>query len=315
MLQLSQEMSSGAARLRIDVFGSEPCHHVLETMTFLNYRLANVNVEPVVQRPKPDIVWYQCRAAGNAAYAKNIGYEDGTLTLSGEWYQGELQKILVSMLASRMEEVGLHPFHASAIRYRDLTIMFLGGESNHGKSMAQIEGSRRGALVVSTETTVTDERGWAVMGSKSVFLRERAKGTERADKLNQDQGVAKFFDKTPEFINYDEPSDVDLVVIPSIDGNFDSKTVEMIPFERNFQTYHSLMDYLGVKELLAPGLVMPLLDGDARRAKRASFCKRFSERPYFLIRAKNPQVLFDQLEDVLDTNPALHAAVTAEVRG
>jgi hypothetical protein len=181
MLQLSQEMSSGAARLRIDVFGSKPCHHVLETMTFLNYRLANVNIEPVVTRPKPDIVWNQDLPA------KNILCEDGTLTLRGEWFPGELQKILVSMIASKMEEVGLHPFHASAIRYRDLTIMFLGGESNHGKSMAQIEGSKRGALVVSTETTVTDERGWAVMGSKSVFLRERAKGTERADKLDQDQ--------------------------------------------------------------------------------------------------------------------------------
>jgi hypothetical protein len=309
MLQLSQEMSSGAARLRIDVFGSKPCRHVLETMTFLNYRLANVNVEPVVTRPKPDIVWNQDLPA------KNILCEDGTLTLRGEWFPGELQKILVSMIASKMEEVGLHPFHASAIRYRDLTIMFLGGESNHGKSMAQIEGSKRGALVVSTETTVTDERGWAVMGSKSVFLRERAKGTERADKLDQDQGVAKFFDKTPEFVNYDPPSNVDLVVIPSIDGNFDSKTVAMIPFERNFQTFHSLMDYLGVKELLAPGLVMPLLDSDARRAKRAAFCKRFAERPYYLIRAKNPRELFDQLEEVLDKNPALGATATAHVGG
>ena len=61
--------------------------------------------------------------------------------------------------------------------------MFLGGEANSGKSMSQIEGSRRGGFVVSTETTVTDERGWAVMGSKSVFLRKRAKGTERVDKL------------------------------------------------------------------------------------------------------------------------------------
>jgi hypothetical protein len=315
MLQLSQEMSSGAARLRIDVHGSEPCHHVLETMTFLNYRLANVTVEATVSRPKPDIVWYQRGAARNKTYAKNITFEDGTLTLSGEWHQGELQKVLVSMLAMKMEDVGLHPFHASAIRYRDLTIMFLGGESNHGKSMAQIEGSRRGALVVSTETTVTDDRGWAVMGSKSVFLRERAKGTERADKLNQDQGVAKFFDKTPDFVNYDEPSDVDLVVIPSIDGNFDPKTVEMIPFERNYQTYHSLMDYLGIKELLAPGIVMPLFDSDSRRARRAAFCKRFSERPYFLIRAKNPQILFDQLEDVLATNSAVSAGVTAHTRG
>ncbi len=37
--------------------------------------------------------------------------------------------------------------------------MFLGGESNHGKSMGQIEACRRGALLVSTETTVVDEPG------------------------------------------------------------------------------------------------------------------------------------------------------------
>jgi hypothetical protein len=309
MLQLSQEMSCGAARLRIDVYGRTPCEQVLETMTFLNYRLAKVNIEHGVTRLKPDLVWDQERPG------KNIAYEDGTVFLYGNWFQGELQKVLVSTIARRMEEVGLHPFHASAIRYRDLTIMFLGGESNHGKSMAQIEGSKRGALVVSTETTVTDERGWAVMGSKSVFLRERAKGTERADKLDQDQGVAKFFDKTPEFVNYDPESNVDLVVIPSIDGNFDPKTVEMIPFERNFQTFHSLMDYLGIKELLSPGLVMPLLDSDKRRAKRAEFCKQFSERPYFLIRAKNPLVLFDQLEAILDKSPALGAHAAAQVRG
>ena len=48
------------------------------------------------------------------------------------------------MLALRMEAVGLHPFHASAVRYHDRTILFLGGESNHGKSMGQIEACRRG---------------------------------------------------------------------------------------------------------------------------------------------------------------------------
>ncbi|MGP8187776.1 MAG: hypothetical protein ACLQKY_17075 [Terracidiphilus sp.] len=299
-------MSSGSARLRIDVHGSKPCHYVLETMTFLNYRLANVNIEPTVTRPKPDIVWDQ------DVPTKDIFYKDGTMTLHGEWFPGELQKILVSMIALKVEEVGLHPFHSSAIRYRGLTILFLGGESNHGKSMAQIEGSRRGALVVSTETTVTDERGWVVMGSKNVFLRERAKGTERADKLDQDQGVAKFFDKAPEFVNYDEPSNVDLVVVPSIDGNFDPKSVAMIPFERNFQTFHSLMEYLGVKEALAPGIAMPLLDNDALRAKRIAFCKNFTERPYYLIRAKNPRVLFDQLEEILDKNPALGATAAAQ---
>jgi len=223
--------------------------------------------------------------------------------LEGEWAQGELQKVIVSMLALRMEEVGLHPFHSSAIRYRGLSILFIGGESNHGKSMGQIEGSRRGALVISTETTITDEKGVAVMGSKSVYLRERAKGTERADKLDQDQGVAKFFDKEPAFDYFNDPTNIDLVILPAIDGNFDAKTVEMIPFERNYQTYHSLTDYFGMRELLAPGIPMPMFDNDARRIARAAFCKNFCDRPFYHIRGKNPQVLFDQLERVLDSDP------------
>ena len=43
------------------------------------------------------------------------------------------------------------------MRYRDKTILFLGGESNHGKSMGQLEANRRGAQLVSTETTVIDD--------------------------------------------------------------------------------------------------------------------------------------------------------------
>jgi hypothetical protein len=290
MLQLSEEMSCGAARLRIDVHGPEPLEHVLEEMSFLDYRLASVRIEPETTRPAPDMVWYQ------GAGEKAIRYESETLILDGQWFQGELQKIVVSMLALRMETVGFHPFHASGIRYRDRTIMFLGGESNHGKTMSQIEGCRRGGLVVSTETTVTDERGWAVMGSKSVFLRKRAKGTERSDLPSQDEGVAKFFDKTPEFIPYNEPSNVDLVILPSIDGNFDTRVIEMIPFEREYQTYHSLMNYFGLNQLLASGLSMPIIDTDELRVKRADFCHRFAQRPYYLIRAKNPQLLLDEVE-------------------
>ena len=293
MLQLLEEMSCGEACLRIDVHGSQPVEHVLDDMTFLNYRLDSVRLEKEVTRPAADLIWHQ------DSEDKTIQFENDVLTLGGEWFQGELQKIVVMMLSRQMESAGLHPFHASAVRYKDRTIMFLGGEANSGKSMSQIEGSRRGGFVVSTETTVTDERGWAVMGSKSVFLRKRAKGTERADKLNQDQGVAKFFDETPDFVNYDEPSNIDLVIVPDIDGNYDTAIVELAPFEKQYQTYHSLMGYFGMHELLAPGLTMPIIDTDERRAKRANFCYRFCERPYYIIRAKSPQLIFDQLETIL----------------
>ena len=80
------------------------------------------------------------------------------MTFTGAWTSGPIQKVIVTLLALRLEEHGLHPFHASAVRYRDQTILFMGGESNHGKSMGQIEACRRGAKLVSTETTVIDER-------------------------------------------------------------------------------------------------------------------------------------------------------------
>jgi hypothetical protein len=293
MLQLSEEFSSGGAHLRVDVHGSEPREQVLDELAFLAYRLASVTVQSQVTRPAPDIIW------DPAAAGKNIRYDGRTLFLDGEWFQGEVQKVIVSMLALRMEELGLHPFHSSAIRYRDRTILFMSGEGNHGKTMGQIEGSRRGALVVSTETTVTDERGWVVTGSKSVFLRTRTKGTERADKPNQDQGVQKFFDQTPDFVIFDEPCDVDLVILPAIDGNYGTQVAELNQFEKEFQTMHSVMDYLGLHMMLAPGVPMPILDNDGLRLKRAGFIHRFAVRPYFFVRAANPQLMMDEVEKLL----------------
>jgi len=178
--------------------------------------------------------------------------------------------------------------------------MFLGGESNSGKSMSQIEGSRRGAEVVSTETVVTDERGWSMLGSKSIFLRKRAKGTERADKLSQDQGVALFFGQAPEVKIRTTPGDIDLVVMPDIDGNYDITSAPLSRFEAEYQTYHCLMNYLGLHQLLAPGLVMPIIDTPELRQRRADFCSRFCERPYHIMRGKTPSDILDEVEKLLD---------------
>lgn len=291
-LQLSQEMSAGTARLRVDVYGSEPVAYVLEDMNFLNYRLADVRVEPEVTLAAPDIVW-------NQDAPTSINYQDEVMTFNGEWAAGPLQKVVVTMLALKMEAEGLHPFHASAVRYRDKTIVFLGGESNHGKSMGQIEACRRGGMLVSTETTVIDEAGWAVMGSKDVFLKKRAKGTERADKAAPNRGVELFFGGMPTWEIYREPTDVDMVVVPAIDGNFEASLNEMIVFEAQFQTLHSLQNYFLLNELLAPGFTMPLVDTEARRAARADFLQRFCVRPYYFVRAATPQVLMDEVDKVL----------------
>ena len=52
-LQLTEEFSAGAARLRVDVYGGEPRQHVLDDLTFLNYRLADVRISPEVTLAGP----------------------------------------------------------------------------------------------------------------------------------------------------------------------------------------------------------------------------------------------------------------------
>ena len=291
-LQLTEEMSAGPARLRVDVIGSEPREHVLDDLSFLNYRLADVRISPEVTLAEPDIVW---RQDGDKA----IAYDGRVMRFTGQWPAGPIQKVIVAMLALRMEAAGLHPSHSSAVRYRGRTILFLGGESNHGKSMGQIEACRRGAQLVSTETTVIDEAGRAVVGSKSAFLKKRTEGTERADKAAPERGVEKFFGEMPTWEIYAEPSPVDLVIVPAIDGNFDLSAAPMIPFERQFQTLHSLQNYFLLNELLAPGIPMPIVDSDGLRAARAAFVERFCDRPYHFVRAATPQVLLDAVDAVL----------------
>jgi hypothetical protein len=291
-LRLSEELSAGPARLRIDVHGSGPLEHALADQAFLDYRLADVRVSPEVTLGDPDIVW-------DRDAPKDVAYDGRRVTFSGPWPAGPIQKVVVAMLALRMEALGLHPFHAAAVRVQDRTILFLGGESNHGKSMGQIEACRRGARLVSTETTIIDERGWAVAGSREPFLKRRTEGTERADKAAPDRGVEKFFGALPAWEIHTEPSDVDLAIVPAIDGNYDPSCVEMIPFERQFQTFHSVQNYFLLNELLAPGFPMPLIDTDALRRTRGDFVRRFAERPFFFVRAATPQVLLDQVERVL----------------
>jgi hypothetical protein len=291
-LQLSEEMSAGTARLRVDVYGGEPREHVLDDLSFLNYRLADVRISPEVTLVEPDIVW---RQVGEKA----IAYDGRVMRFTGPWPAGPIQKVIVALLALRMERVGLHPFHASAVRYRDRTVMFLGGESNHGKSMGQIEACRRGALLVSTETTVVDEDGHAVMGSKAPFIKKRTEGTERADKAAPERGVQKFFGAMPTWELYTDPSVVDVVVVPAIDGNFDPGLAEMIPFERQFQTLHSLQNYFLLNELLAADWPMPIVDTEPLRRARAQWVTRFTDRPYYFVRAANPQVLMDEVDAVL----------------
>lgn len=291
-LRLSEEFSAGAARLRVDVHGEEPREHVLDDLDFLNYRLADVHISPKVTLDEPDIVWHQDGE-------KDVRYDGHVVTFTGPWPAGPLQKVIVAILALRMEAVGLHPSHSAAVHYRGETLLFLGGESNHGKSMGLIEAGRRGALQVASETTVIDEQGRAVMGSVDTFLRKRTEGTERSDKAAPNKGVEKFWGEMPTWGMYDGEPNIDLVIVPAIDGNFDPATNQLIPFEAQFQFLHSLQNYLLTNELLAPGHVMPMVDDDQLRRRRAGFVASFCERRFFFIRAATPQVLLDEVDKVL----------------
>ena len=292
-LVLSQEMSAGPARLRVDVLGGPARESIVDDMDFLNYRLAAVTMEDAVTLSEPDVTWH-------VEAGKDISYDGRAMHLAGDWSVGAIQKVLVTMLALRMEAEGLHPSHSSAVRYGDRSILFLGGESNHGKSMGQIEACRRGGLLISTETTVIDEDINAVMGSKSVFLREkRAKGTERADKAAPTQGVSKFWGDMPTWQEYPDVSEIDVVVLPAIDGNFDPSTKQLGEFESQFQALHSLQNYFLTNELLAPGFPMPLTDTEALRRDRARFVRKFGDRPFYFVRAATPQVLMDEVDKVL----------------
>ena len=165
--------------------------------------------------------------------------------------------------------------------------------------MGLIEAGVRGALQVASETTIIADDGRAVAGSVDTFLVKRTEGTERSDKAAPNKGVEKFWGEMPSWGMYEGTPDIDLVIVPAIDGNFDPATNELIPFERQFQFLHSLQNYFLTNELLAPGHVMPMVDDDALRARRAEFVARFCERPFYFIRAATPQILLDEVEGIL----------------
>jgi hypothetical protein len=292
----SEQIQCGPAQIRIEVQTSEPMDWVLTDTTFLDYRLASVQRTRQVTADKIDLAW------DRSAEKKTIQFKNDQLALSGDWAEGELQRILVTLLARRMEEKNVYLFHSSAVHHRDKSILFMGGESNNGKTMAQIEARRRGGAFIATETTVIDRATQQVLaGSRDVFLVKRAKGTERADKPSQNVGVQKLFGgELPDLsVFYPLPTRIDLVVLPDIDGHFDTSVTALGEYEKAYQTFHCLGNYMGLNILLAPGLPMPLLDSEELRTRRAEFIQEFITRPYHLIRAKTPQLLLDEVERLL----------------
>lgn len=297
MNKFTEELKSGKAVVRFDVIGGPERDKIAEDMSFLNYRLGTVETSHEVTKDKADIIWNYDEPV------KSIYYENEQLILNSFWEEGELNKIMVTMLANEMDKCGLHPFHSSSIIYKGKGILLVGGENNHGKSMTQLEGCARGAAVFSTETTVTDDDGLALYGSKNIYVRKRAKGTERSDLADQDEGVKMFFGDEPDMDMAYDPCRMDLAIMPCIDGHFKTEVSKLGQFEASYQSFHSMMNFFGMNQLLCGkyGLAMPVVDNDpVRRQKRAKFCAEYAaSMPYYMIRAKSPQILFDEIEKIM----------------
>ena len=88
--------------------------------------------------------------------------------------------------------------------------------------MGQIEACRRGALLVSTETTVIDEDGRVIDGSKRPFLKKRNVGTERADKAAPGARRREVLRRDADLGAVHEARSASTSsIVPAIDGNFD----------------------------------------------------------------------------------------------
>jgi hypothetical protein len=303
-VKYQEQITSGPAQIGIEVHTSELMEWVLDDTTFLDYRLGKVERTHAITTNKIDLLW------DRDAVQKTVNFRDDQLILTGNWAQGELQRILVTLIARRMEERDVYLFHSSAVRYRDTTILFMGGESNNGKTMAQIEARRRGGAFIATETTVIDRKTEQVIaGSRDVFLVKRAKGTERADKPSQNIGIQKLFGGVlPDLdVFYTQPTRIDRVILPDIDGHFDVSVTALGEYEKAYQSFHCLVNYMGLNILLAPGLPMPVLDTAELRAKRAEFIQEFiggngsRPKPYHVIRTRTPQLMLDEVEKLLES--------------
>ena len=120
---------------------------------------------------------------------------------------------------------------------------------------------------------------------------------------HQDEGVKMFFGDEPTMEMRDEPIQMDLAIMPCIDGWFKTEVKQMGQFEAAYQSYHSMMNFFGMNQLLSggDGLVMPIIDEEDRRQARGAFCAKYAAgRPYFMVRAKTPQLVLDEIDKLME---------------
>jgi hypothetical protein len=302
--KVTTELTKLGASARIDAYGGgNEGSSTLADLTYLSYRLGAVKERKNVTKRTPDLIWHRY-GSGH----KTLQWKKQSLVLRGDWTQGELNRITAAILAREFEKKNLHLFHSSATLYREKSILLMSGDSNHGKTMGLIEACTRGGEILATECLITDKKGKPLEGSHDVFLKARSKGTERVDKPEPTGGVAKFFKALPDFKVATENVDrIDAVILPSIDGNYDFSSSEMIPFEKGFQTFASLSDFYQSNTIVTPGIPMPQVDSVELRQRRAEFADDFArDKPYYFIKAANPQAVLDQVNRLIDSGAIGH---------
>lgn len=293
MQKLCEEVAIEKARIRIDTFSEEQIRSAVGDPSFLTYRLGQVEISTGSTRAEPDVVW-------TTTGERSLKYENGKLHMNGSYSEGEVQRIVISLLVKALEDTDLFAFHASACYYGGRCVVFMSGEDNHGKTMSLLEAAKRGGEVVAGESLICDKEGRIVSGSPDVFLKRRPTGAERIDKPPPMQGVSKFFDTIPTFRYHKGPANADLIILPDIDGNFDAFVGKMESFEKEYQTFHCLGDFYIMRSLVRSRIPMPIVDDTEHRNRRAVFIADFAkERPYYFIRGKSPRVILDELDKIL----------------
>lgn len=296
MYKYTEEVKVLEAKVRIDVYSEKPVDKVFEDEIWLSYRLAEAQLIRSATKEKPDCIWFK------DVSDKRLAYDGKTLYLYGDWYTGELQRLVVTLVARELEEHGVFPLHATGFNYKGHNVMLLSGEANHGKTMTLIEALHRGAEMISGETILVSYDGSILAGSKEIFLRKRPKGTERSD-LPSGEGWTKFFKSLPEVrLHQIKPGEkFDLVILPDIDGNFDVEVSKIGEYEKQFQLFVSItMSYFAPHHLISSGIPIPLIDDLRSRERRANFALNFTKgRDFYLVRGPNPQKVMDVIEDLL----------------
>jgi hypothetical protein len=297
MNKYSEEIKILDNYLRIDVYSESPINYVFEDDIWLNYRLANAEIRKQPTKQKADLIWLK------DIKEKNLLYNGETLFLFGEWYTGEIQRLIVVLAAKELEKNDIFPLHSTAFHYKNFNILLLSGEQNHGKTMTLIEALYRKAEMISGETTLVNYKGNILGGSRDLFLKTRPKGTERSDLPPDIGGWKKFFPNLPE-IRMHSLSDrdaFDLVILPDIDGNFDTQVSKIEEFEKQLQIFVSItMSFFIPHHLISSGIPVPLVNDIKSQNKRADFAKNFSKNlDFYAIRGANPKIIMDEIENVI----------------